>query len=193
MAFPGNISIVTVTGQFADYAGTPIAGQIKFSLSTALRNQIADQIVIPSVVSLTLDSNGAFTVQLPASDDADFTPTGFTYTVEEAFPNGTTYTISLPASPSTTTLGQLRPDTSSLPFTALASGLAFQDLTNRVTATETYLSARTNAGWVTYLSDGLTTITGYRNNALASQASAEASLATITARNVPAPLFLIGA
>jgi hypothetical protein len=33
----------------------------------------------------TLDSNGAFSIALPATDDPDISPSGFTYKVEERF------------------------------------------------------------------------------------------------------------
>ena len=51
--------------------------------------------VAPSSVVVAL-SSGAFSVILPATNDPDIVPTTFTYTVEESFPGGRTYTISVP-------------------------------------------------------------------------------------------------
>lgn len=96
MAIAGNITTVTLNGNYVDFAGNPIAGQIKFTLSEMLRNSLADQMVVPSTISVTLDTNGSFSVSLPSTDDPDMVPE-FSYTVEEAFPKGRTYTITLPA------------------------------------------------------------------------------------------------
>jgi len=41
-------------------------------------------------------SAGAFSVTLPATNDPDVVPVNFVYTVEESFPGGRTYTISVP-------------------------------------------------------------------------------------------------
>lgn len=95
MAIASNVSLVTLKGQYVDYAGNAIAGQIKFTLSNATRNQIADQIVIPSTVSATFDSTGSFSTLLPATNDPALVD-AFTYQVEESFSNGRSYSISLP-------------------------------------------------------------------------------------------------
>jgi hypothetical protein len=51
--------------------------------------------VAPSTVVVPLVS-GAFSVTLPATNDPDVVPNPFTYSVEESFPGGRTYTISIP-------------------------------------------------------------------------------------------------
>jgi hypothetical protein len=58
--------------------------------------------VAPSSIVVPL-SAGAFSVTLPATNDPDIVPNPFTYTVEESFPGGRTYTISVPY----TTVGSL--------------------------------------------------------------------------------------
>lgn len=93
MALAGNVTLSTIEGNFVDFQGNPIAGQVKFTLPEVLRNAIADQIVIPSTVTVTLDANGSFSVQLPVTDDPDLAPQGFLYTVEESFKGGRTYQI----------------------------------------------------------------------------------------------------
>lgn len=96
MPLANNISLCVITGQFVDYQGNAIAGQIKFTLSKILLDAIADQIIVPSTITATFDSNGSFTTTLPATDDPDLSET-FTYAVEESFSGGRSYTLTLPS------------------------------------------------------------------------------------------------
>lgn len=109
MPLTPNLSTVTVGGQFVDVSGAAIAGQVKFTPRTIVTDPVANQIIIPKTITVDLDANGAFTVVLPATDDTDVSPTGFTYRVEEAFTGGRTYDITLPASPSTQNLADMVP------------------------------------------------------------------------------------
>lgn len=109
MALTPNLSTVTVGGQFVDVAGSPIAGQVKFTPRTILTDPVANQIIIPKTITVDLDANGSFTLVLPVTDDADVTPTGFTYRVEEAFTGGRVYDITLPSSPATQNLADMAP------------------------------------------------------------------------------------
>lgn len=93
MGIASNVTLTTVEGTFVDFEGNPIAGQVKFTLDTVLRNAIADQIIIPSTITVTLDTNGFFSIQLPVTDDPDIAPEGFKYTLEESFAGGRTYDI----------------------------------------------------------------------------------------------------
>jgi len=95
MALGANLTTVQITGNYVDYEGTAIAGQIRFSTSEVLRNGTDDQMVAPSVVVVPLVS-GAFSVTLPATNDPDVVPNPFTYDVEESFAGGRSYTISIP-------------------------------------------------------------------------------------------------
>lgn len=96
MTIDVSVTQVVVTGNYVDFTGAAIAGQIQFTLSEMLRNSLADEMVVPSTVFVTLDSNGSFSTSLPSTDDADI-DTVFQYSVEEAFPKGRTYLLSLPA------------------------------------------------------------------------------------------------
>lgn len=98
MALPNNVTTITVTGQYIDFSGSPIAGQVKFSNPEFLINPTADRIIVPTTITATLDNTGAFSVVIPITNDADLTPLNFTYTFEESFIGGSTFTISLPAS-----------------------------------------------------------------------------------------------
>jgi len=95
MALGASLTTVVITGSYVDYEGTAIAGQIRFSSAEVLRNGTDDQMVAPSTVVVPLVS-GAFSVTLPATNDPDVIPNPFTYSVEESFPGGRTYTISIP-------------------------------------------------------------------------------------------------
>ena len=95
MTIDTSVTMVTVEGNYVDFEGNPIVGQIKFTLSDMLRNSLANQMIVPSTVTVTLDANGSFTTSLPSTNDPDVIPE-FEYTVEESFTNGRTYTITLP-------------------------------------------------------------------------------------------------
>jgi hypothetical protein len=95
MALAPTLTTVTITGNYVDYEGTAIQGQVRFTLGEVLRNGTDDQMVAPSSIVVAL-TNGAFSVTLPATNDPDIVPTTFTYTVEESFIGGRTYTISVP-------------------------------------------------------------------------------------------------
>jgi hypothetical protein len=96
MTIGAAVSTVTITGNFVNFEGTPVAGQVKFTLGLVLRNSVDDKMIVPSTVAATLNSLGSFTQVIPATNDPDVTPQDFTFTVEEAFPRGRTYTISVP-------------------------------------------------------------------------------------------------
>ena len=95
MALAPSLTTVTITGNYVDYEGSAIQGQVRFTLGDVLRNGTDDQMVAPSSIVVPL-SAGAFSVTLPATNDPDIVPNPFTYTVEESFPGGRTYTISVP-------------------------------------------------------------------------------------------------
>jgi hypothetical protein len=98
MALPGNLSTITVTGQYLDFQGLPIAGQVKFTLSQVLIDAAADTIIIQSTVTADLDTTGAFSAIVPITNDPDISPAAFTYGFEEAFIGGSSYTITLTSS-----------------------------------------------------------------------------------------------
>ena len=135
MPLAGNVSLVTVTGTYVDYQGNPMAGQIIFQVPKALRNALADQILVPSSFFATLDANGQFSATLPATDDVDFHET-FTYTVTESFVGGRTFSMVLPSSPASQDMADLSPVPSITQFVALASFANYVQLEQRVTAAE---------------------------------------------------------
>lgn len=97
---------ITVTGTYRLFNGAPASGSVEFLPQpglTAILDPGGNQIIIPSVVGADLDSNGHFSVVLPASDDPDTAPTGFTYRVTEdiigrAYVDPRVYNILVPVS-----------------------------------------------------------------------------------------------
>jgi hypothetical protein len=102
MAIGPSVTQITINGNYCDFEGNAIAGQVRFTLGDVISNGTDDQMVAPSSIVVPLTS-GAFSVNLPATNDPDLSPVPFTYTVEESFPGGRTYTISVPY----TTVGSL--------------------------------------------------------------------------------------
>lgn len=103
MALPGNITTITLTGKYIDFKGDPIAGQVIITLPKFLVNAAANRLIVPSSVTSVLDANGAFSLTVPISNDADLDVFDdaddiFDYTFEEAFIGGSTYLLTLTAS-----------------------------------------------------------------------------------------------
>ena len=163
MAVDASVTQVTVQGNFVDFEGNPIAGQVQFRLTEMLRNSLADEMYVPSTVAVTLDANGSFSTSLPATDDSDVIPE-FAYEVEEAFPNGRTYEIDVPAaSTGAINLADISPaptlDTTyvglitEVPFATLEANIATLDglitqATNVFPSSGNYWEI--NAGYATY-------------------------------------------
>ena len=77
---------VTVSGTLRDGAGNNLSGTITFTPSQALYDTDGNLVVgtVPVVATL---SSGTFSVTLYATDDANTSPSGATYTIEEALTN----------------------------------------------------------------------------------------------------------
>lgn len=59
----------------------PATGQIIFTPTSMLVSAISDVIILPQKIVNVLDANGAFEVDLVATDDPDLIPVGWLYTV----------------------------------------------------------------------------------------------------------------
>ena len=140
MALGANLTTVTVTGSYVDFEGTAIEGQIRFSIAEVLRNGTDDQMVAPSSVVVPL-SSGSFSVALPATNDPDVVPNPFVYTVEESFPNGRTYEISLPYTTSgSLDLADISPDpTLSESYVAAVDLTSWNTLESNITALDAFI------------------------------------------------------
>lgn len=185
MALPANLTTVAVSGTYVDISGNPVAGQIKFTPRAILKDPDADMIIVPKVVSITLDETGSFAVILPVTDDPDVLPTGWTYYVEEAFPRGRSYDIELPSGGSIN-LADVAP---AVPSTGEGGSdyvllSIFNTLVVRVEALETTVD--TVAGII----DVINAAAQDADDAAVAATAAAASAAE--ALSIPSPFLLIG-
>jgi hypothetical protein len=101
MPIPVDFQTGTVNGRWVDLAGNPMTGTVTFTpVATRLISSGTDTIVIGRVFVEQIDSNGEISVELPATDDPDINPAGWTYKVEEKFTGAVKatfqYTITVP-------------------------------------------------------------------------------------------------
>lgn len=102
MPLPANFNTVPVHGHYVGLDGTPLIGSVTFTATPPAMIDPTELLVVINVpLVIELDNNGEFTADLPATDDPDIDPTGFTYHVVEKFTNkgvGREYDITLPLS-----------------------------------------------------------------------------------------------
>ncbi|MEV6436327.1 hypothetical protein [Streptomyces anulatus] len=99
MALPANYSTVLVFGRYIDFAGAPAQGTVTFEPSLKyVKDPSADVLILSTALVATLDGTGAFSIEIPATDDPDVTPSGFTWNVTEHLNGRTwrTFSISVP-------------------------------------------------------------------------------------------------
>ena len=145
MALAPSLTTVQINGNYVDYEGNPIQGQVRFTLGDVIRNGTDDQMIAPSSVVVGL-SSGAFSVTLPATNDPDTVPIPFTYTVEESFAGGRTYTISVPYdSAGALDLADLSPTpTLSETFVQMVDQTTFTALENDIAALDVEINQTTD-------------------------------------------------
>lgn len=101
MPLPSNYSVRTVHGKWIALPdGSPATGTVTFTASVAHLVSSSDELVIlTKPITVTLDSSGEATAELPTTDDPDVSPTGFTYSVVEQFSEDEqrAYSIDVPA------------------------------------------------------------------------------------------------
>lgn len=79
MSYPADMATRTVFGQFIRINGDPDAGTLSFTPSTMITDA-SSVIVLRGPVSVDLNAEGYFEVELPCTDDRDLVPVGWTYT-----------------------------------------------------------------------------------------------------------------
>ncbi len=96
----GVYGVETATSESAD----GVQGTITFRPSGPLTDVAANQVLFPDEAAVTVTlgpaDNGAFSVRLAATDDPQFTPSGWTWTATENFGNAqgeATFSFNLPA------------------------------------------------------------------------------------------------
>jgi len=81
--FPASLATITVTGSFMTYpAGGAGTGSVVFTNSNWLFSPGDNEIIAPFAAETTLDGSGNISVVLPATDDPQWTPQGWSYAVE---------------------------------------------------------------------------------------------------------------
>lgn len=79
MTFPATLTLVTVTGAFDTPPSGGATGTVRF---IADRPLLGSTIVPPFEREATLATDGTFTIQLPATNDPQWSPSGWAYRVE---------------------------------------------------------------------------------------------------------------
>ena len=173
------LSTVTIQGTYVDVTGTPVAGTIRFTPTTIVKDEVNNQIIINKPIVATLNASGFFSVVLPVTDDTDVLPIPFAYFVEEIFTGGRTFYITLP-------LGTSSP----IDIADIAPAV------DSVTAALYVTSAQYNSLYSRYTTDNsvLTSLSSARTNSVTATSNATAAavnVADITAR-VLSPFLLMG-
>lgn len=78
-------TMITVVGTVR-IAGATVAGKLVFASSTLVRHGASDDVMIPQEIVATAGANGEISVQIPATNDPAFSPTGWTWEVRPHFP-----------------------------------------------------------------------------------------------------------
>lgn len=101
MPIPAGITSITVTGTFVDASGVPLAGYVLFTPSITAADPTDNAIVPMAPVRANLDTNGAISVALAATDDTTWAVPGWTYSVKVHLNTANvadrTYNIEVPA------------------------------------------------------------------------------------------------
>lgn len=109
MPLPANLTTVTVTGRYVDASGAAVRGSVTFTLDTPLLDAGASTVIIETQYTVALDATGAFSVALPATNDPDVTPTGWTWTMTPNFDGADPIMFALPTNLTTVDITTLAP------------------------------------------------------------------------------------
>jgi hypothetical protein len=108
--FPGDLHLVTVSGTILHPDATPATGTVVFQMPFPLKDTTGHVVVgnTPPVIATLV--NGAFSVSLPATDQAQINPINWAYLITVATDAAQyVFQAQLPTSPSSTTLDALIP------------------------------------------------------------------------------------
>lgn len=110
MPFPDGIPVTTLTGRYTHFDGSPAQGSVTLRGPATVTFPDSDSIVVGSV-TVTLDVNGHFSVDLVSTAGSGMNPSGWTYVVTERVTGspGRTYAIMLPADPPTVDIADIAP------------------------------------------------------------------------------------
>jgi len=126
---PEGIPTVTVTGRYLFPDGRPLSGQVVWR-APALITFADHDVILGGPVTVPLDEQGAFTVELPATDAPGMNPAGWSYTVAEQFasvPQNRTYQVLLPADTPTVDIADIAPTDPTTPtYVAVRGDSAYE-------------------------------------------------------------------
>jgi hypothetical protein len=97
VALPLSLDLVNVHGRYARLDNSNVTGTVTFTPQSGVLTDAASlTAVLPAPITAQV-YNGQFSIDLPATDDPDLSPTGWTYLVHEGFPGGRAdYQITVP-------------------------------------------------------------------------------------------------
>lgn len=87
MTFPAGLTLVTVACQFDLPPSGGAAGMVRLTYSEPLNGPTDDSVVPYIDETASLDSAGHCSIVVPATNDPDWTPQNFVYTVRVTLPN----------------------------------------------------------------------------------------------------------
>jgi hypothetical protein len=129
VSLPEGIPTVTVTGRYLRPDGQPLSGQVVFRAPSLITFADHD-VVLGGPVTVPLDSQGRFSVVLPATDAPGMNPSGWSYSVGEQFATvaqNRNYQILLPAATPHVDIADIAPTDPSTPnYVAVTGKSAYQ-------------------------------------------------------------------
>ncbi|WP_053913652.1 collagen-like protein [Streptomyces sp. TP-A0875] len=125
---PESIPTVRVTGRYLTPDGRPLSGRVVWRAPLLVFPE-AD-VIVGSPVTATLDAQGRFEVDLPATDAPDMIPTGWSYAVAEQLdgvPAGRSYQVLLPAETPAVDIADIAPTDPTTPtYVAVRGDSAYE-------------------------------------------------------------------
>lgn len=172
MAFPAGLTLVSVHGRFDLPPSGGAAGSVRFTSRTTLTGPTDNSIVPPFSRTADLDVNGEFTLQLPATNDPQWAPSGWAYAVQVSIGAATIRgTLQLDYLTATVELADLlQVDGAAVPGTTYATLAQLNAVAVDLDAAEANLAALTTT--VGGHTTGLATATATANLASAAQVKA---------------------
>jgi hypothetical protein len=138
-----NIASRTVTGTYVSPDGTPAEGTLRFIPSATVYDVTGHVVIQRSPISVDLDVNGEFSIELSVTDDPDAEPQGWTWHLVENLAQRREIDFLLPSSsPSTVDISTLMPGDETGPFYQYASVIDVNNALATLAATNADLNAR---------------------------------------------------
>jgi hypothetical protein len=123
-----NIASRTVTGKYVSPDGTAAEGTLRFLPSVTVYDVTGHVVVQRSPISVDLDLDGSFSIELSVTDDPDAEPQGWTWHLTENLAVSREIDFLLPSSsPPTVDIATLLPGDETGPFYQYASVILVQN------------------------------------------------------------------